>query len=180
MLSIAFKNGIIMLLIILIVHFLIKNYVVGKARPPTNHIEQPIDITLIPKAYNINVYNPKACDEPFVEIDESVPPMQLIAPTQAPIAPSFIPDDEELLKYVKSLDSNISFNSNTKKGTFCDIETTDVSIKKAKPIDPSTNSTPYFMLNSYDDENTMNGGHIFKNIDGFEETMMFSDYEKLT
>jgi hypothetical protein len=188
MLSIAFKNGIIMSLIILIVHFLIKNYLIGKFSPEPSNQYHRTTIESVPKSFNIiktPERTPLPLNEIFVEMDESVAPMQSIGPKQAPVVPSLIPDDEDLYKYIKSLEnsSNIQFNANTKASTttgFCDVETTDNSIKKAKPIDPSTNGTPYFMLNAYDDENIMNGGHIFKNIDGFEETMMYSDYEKLT
>lgn len=174
MFSVAFKNGIIMLLIILIVHFLIKNYMSGLK--PSASMQLP-PIQTIESKKNVK-------DEQFVPYETSVlasPPPPPPPPPLASTMPSVLPDDEELLKYVQSLEdsSNITFNASTKNTSTCEADP-EVTLKKGKSVDPTSQSSPYFFLNEYDNENVMNGGHLFQNIDGFETSMMYSEYEKLT
>jgi hypothetical protein len=175
MLSVAFKNGIIMLLIILIIHFIIKNYIFTLHGQGNIVVQVERDVS---KSFKTEVG--AITDENFIEKDEKD---MIVQTTPLPAKP-FVLDEEELFKYVQSLEDSkqIMFDANTKNASTCDdaFETIDTSIKKGKPIDPSKTNTPYYMLSEYDDENVMNGGHLFKNIDGFEESVKYSDYEKLT
>lgn len=174
MLSLALKNGIIMILIILILHFLIKNYLVDH-RPQPQQQPQPFATSSKPAIM-------EAITEPIVDmhIDFSSDVSKDVEP-QNKASPQTDIDSDDLLNYVKSLTEG---DPPKLVDDSCEIKLdpgyTNSSIKRGNPVkDPSGVVSQYYTINEYDDENVMNGGRIFSNIEGYEHNDMFCSFENL-
>lgn len=161
MFSIAFKNGIIMILIILIVHFLLKNYLIDHRIAGFTQEPMPAPVP-VPTPMEVKVPAPPS----KVIEDDPVPSKN--APATAGKTVRFADDDNELLAYVKSLDEDptVPINCDTKLDPSSVIKS---SLKKSKPIhDPSNASGSLYYVSEYEEEDVMNGGMLFENINGFD------------
>jgi len=172
MFSLALKNGIIMILIILILHFLIKNYLFDK-KPQAPQL---------PQTFVENT--------PSTSVSTQVAAMSALLQSQPPLQPPIEPkkqdksyEDDELLQYVKSLaepQPKPDASSCEPVVTKLDPGYSSSALKTPRVVgDPSEKQSQYYLLNEYEDESVMNGGKMFANIDGFEEYDKFSLYEKV-
>lgn len=131
MFSLAIKNGIIMIFLILCTHVLIIKYLqpLRKSRP-----EPPMD--------------------QFISVTPDIPIKT--SPSESVLEATNAQDDEELLKYIKSL------------------ETPPEEKIQSQQTDPKQDSSAFFNLNNTNDQS------MFQNISGFDMNASFySEYEKL-
>lgn len=161
MLATGIKNGILLILIILIVHFLLKNYLLEKrggmvngdrletlANPPEDILGlDPVDNTskaaLLEKTKNTDLYK-------------------------------YVMEDGEMEKF---FDPQLLPESNDKFDTAypiaCDAkpfvkdDTIDRKVKKPKNADQKNNG--FLVVHDYMDENALNGGKLFDGLQGYDE-----------
>lgn len=158
MLSIAIKNSLLIILIILILHFMLKNYML-ETRP-----QRKAQVAVEPKP------------EPFVEAQVPSPselpssekrPLESAAP--APVQPveleSMKIEEDELYKFVFNEECKID------DSTFLPEPAT---IKLAKQPKDDAMNFDTMILSEYENENTMNGGTLFGSLSGFDS--MANDY----
>lgn len=155
MLSIAIKNTILIVLIILIIHFIIKNQLAVSS--PKTHQQPP----LAPKKDEKK--------ESFGEVVFSDNVSEVVDKITNPISQTPKNDEEELLKYVLANET-----VNTQPGCpeiKTDIPSVDsLTTKRPKDVaDSSQNLGDMMLIGSYEDESSLNGGSIFGGLQGFDE-----------
>jgi hypothetical protein len=185
--AIIIKNTILVILIILIGHFMVKNFLLEK------QVKQPI----------FKTEPNKDIGGALVPLKNGLAPSPIVPESETPIAkPSSDPVNsiqggldkakEELLKFIDDEDDNVEmfFGSDTTLGTQptdnCKAKTQDNSFPLSTTCNPDIQTMPQFeknvkancnlnqnkknvmMLNEYDNENTMNGGELYGGLSAFD------------
>jgi hypothetical protein len=160
MLSLAVKNAILVTLIILILHFMIKNYIV----------EMPVPRPLQPVS---EVKQDNVTNEHFT--DTQIKPIEPIP--QPKSAPDLIDKkdalekkakEDELYKFVFD-DSEITSCSPPLKETPYVPEPSSIKAPK-EPCKSSNLNFDNMFINEYDNESSLNGGTFFGGLSGYEIT----------
>lgn len=161
-----------MILIILILHFLIKNYMLDSRPQVVERSERLDEPAAVAKEITTTKTSTPEADIKIESSADTHQDSQIVTINK----PQQAVDDDELLHYVQSLGKDRECGEVKWKDP---VATTN--LKKPVAVDPSAKDTSYYMLNEYEDENVMNGGHIFENIDGWEhDASGFASFEKLT
>ena len=154
MISVAIKNAILLILIILIIHFMLKNALREKFENPLH--PQP------PPSYS------SSGGEILPGAVQPSPPDAL---TSAGATASKKSDEEELLKYV------LGQADSTTEPTTCKVQNTPyvpetTSLKAPKKTIPSSNGYSEFeVINEYEDETALNGGKVLGSLSGFDSNL---------
>lgn len=162
MLSTAIKNTILIILIIFIIHFIIKNHL---ASSKAAHISADSKVSLTTQKSN------EGFESPVENSTDSI-----INYAKDPS----LNDEEELLKYVLA-NKNTEFASSLPScpEVKTDIPSIDIlTTKKSKPVVDSQAFNQMMFIGSYDDEKSMNGGEVFGGLHGFDESTL--PYEAYT
>lgn len=159
MLSIAVKNSLLVVLIILILHFMLKNYLIERDRQTFTN--SPV--------------------KTVVHTEESATPIPSQIGESKSAEISFEPenpvkDADELYKFVFD-DDPIELASNLGKmsslgSAACDAPKQHIpdpaTMKAAKNPQKQAINNNFLVLNEYDNESALNGGNIFGNLSGYD------------
>lgn len=166
MLSLAIKNTILMVLIILIFHFLIKNYLLEQDYVPTQKKTADAPIQTAPEVKLESVTTNPAVEKAVTPVIEKLTDSKPM-PIKSNLTTSA---DDELLKFVFGQEDTATVPVESKP-----------SFKKSTPLSqlptgaPSSSSNPdvdnggasFTVIKQYENENIMNGGDLFKGIQGY-------------
>jgi len=149
MLSCALKNSILLILIVLIIHFLIKNHLYEfnmesydeKTKPIRNKLESVVEAAATIEKY----------EQPVNQV-ESVIKKQ----------------DDDLYKFV--FEDMVPKSTSVAVEDNCKIPIGNVDAPKMVPTSGPLKQDfdKYMMINEYSDENIMNGGELFQGIKGMD------------
>lgn len=163
MLSIAIKNAILTVIIILIFHFLIKKYLfelslqLPPVKPKKTIVEKD-DETVKPTTHQLSPTTPLPPPVP-----ESIPPAK---PKKS---------DDELLNFVFENTLELPKQQMPPPASSSGISATTTEVVKTttNPTEPNApmmmkNAEKFTVINEYDNESVMNGGQIFQGISGYD------------
>ena len=158
MLSIAVKNAILVILIVLILHFLLKNYLLERSGQSSLN-------------KSLESFGGSVSKDPLQPAPLSAPMTQDIESVSAPLATESKSNDaaSELFKCVFD-DSSVL---QTPESPQCKPQSLSSvpepsSIKPAKQPEKQTINFDNLVLNEYDNESELNGGNIFNSLKGFD------------
>ena len=157
MLGIAVKNAILFLLIILIIHFLLRNILIEKKGDTLQEVKE------IPHTKETVLLKTKNIEDQKNELLK------------------FVMDDIETFQEQPIIDSTykneISTLTDTKKGI---TPTTDNVPQKKGKRNPGQNDN-FLVIHEYEDESSLNGGKVLDGLDGFggfdKYGLMFEEYK---
>lgn len=153
MISIAIKNAILLILIVLILHFMLRDM---RPRSGSSTSIKNTSVEQVTEGYDMA---PPNASSPAPATG------QIITSTNAVVSNSN--EEEELMNYVMTL--NINKMEEPTKGDANPILTT----KKSEHVSMDTQKLSNAMLiGSYNDENPMNGGNLFAGLSGYDSNEM--------
>jgi hypothetical protein len=165
----AIKNTILMVLIILIFHFLIKNYLIEKSVEATFHDTttkstgsvSDVSLQLVSKEEPIKPPAPLPLEIKDKIVVENMMNSVILDPLPSAVK-KLDQHEDDLLKFV--------FGNDAKPSAAVSMLNDVVTIEEQTSNDPSESSgvKNFSIIKQYDNENIMNGGSIFQGIQGFE------------
>lgn len=173
MMGVGIKNIILFVLIILILHFLVKNAILEKKRDGKEHLKPENDVsdTTIkttktePLCNNNSAQLPKTVEEQKKELFQ------------------YVMDEAEIEKFFEPQllpEPNDKFEN--EYSIACDarnaVKDPSVSDWKKKTKDPPNQSNNYLVIHEYSDESGLNGGKLPGGLDGYDGyDNLFQDYK---
>ena len=169
----AIKNTILMVLIILIFHFLIKNYLIEKSVEATfndtttkssesvSDVSNRLHVQLVSKEEPIKPPAPLPLEIKDKIVVENMMNSVILDPLPSAVK-KLDQHEDDLLKFV--------FGNDAKPSAAVSMLNDVVTIEEQTSNDPSESSgvKNFSIIKQYDNENIMNGGSIFQGIQGFE------------
>lgn len=155
MLSVAVKNAILVILIVLILHFLLKNYLLERRTGPNDKPAPMESFESSPAYVPVTTQKPVASQSlptPVNETDTKVT-------DSASELFKFVFDDSSILQSYESSECKPSSLSSVPEPS---------SVKPSKQPEKQTINFDNLVLNEYDNESVLNGGNIFNSLKGFD------------
>lgn len=186
--ALAIKNTVLFVLILLILHFVVKNVLLEKSFPRASST-QAVKSSDIGSTTTTNIVNPKTEETP-TEVPSGVPSSDIVNKVQGGLDKAkeellkFIDDDEDDDKDLNSYFINKSSTATTKPcdyndkigdqplplNTTCDSQIQKLSMAKESHLDlsPKKDVKTLKFVKEYDNESTMNGGQLFGGLEAFD------------